>query len=49
MFCQGAENNQHDCTSCASISEKDSRIIRAIHALSDEDQRAIETLLHIDA
>ena len=48
MFCQGAENTRQDCTSCASISEKDSRIIRAIHALPDEEQRAIETLLHID-
>ncbi len=48
MFCQSVENTEHDCKYCASITEKDSRIIRAIHALTDEEQHAIEVLLHID-
>lgn len=49
MFCQDVENNEKDCACCASISEKDSRIIRAIHALPDKEQRAIEVLLHVDS
>lgn len=48
MFCQGVETANKDCSYCVSVSEKDSRIIRAIHALPDKEQHAIEVLLHID-
>lgn len=47
MFCQDDKEHESDCQYCASISEKDSRIIRAIHALP-QSQQAIETLLNIE-
>lgn len=46
MFCSGIDSAS-DCSYCASITEKDSRIIRAIHALPPQQQRAIEVLLNI--
>ena len=48
MFCTGLQEADIDCHYCASITEKDSRIIRAIHALPQQQQRAIEVLLNID-
>ncbi|WP_301860048.1 helix-turn-helix transcriptional regulator [uncultured Megasphaera sp.] len=48
IFCKGVEEDHADCQHCASITEKDSRIIRAIHALPAEQQHAIEVLLHVD-
>lgn len=48
MFYQDDKETESDCQYCASISEKDSRIIRAIHALPQSQQQAIETLLNIE-
>lgn len=48
MFCQDEAHTESEYQSCASISEKDSRIIRAIHALPKAQQKAIEVLLNIE-
>lgn len=47
MYCKGAELSEDACKSCTSITEMDSRILRAIHSLSPEKQTAITTLLGI--
>ena len=48
MYCKGSEEHGNSCDFCASITEDDSHIIRAIHALPPEKQEAIKTLLNID-
>lgn len=45
MFCQGAAEADGGCQICTTITEEDSRIIRAIHSLSPEKQKAIALLL----
>lgn len=48
MYCKGSEEHGNNCDFCASITEDDSLIIRAIHALPPEKQEAIKTLLNIN-
>ena len=36
MYCKGSEEHGNSCDFCASITEDDSHIIRAIHALPPE-------------
>lgn len=48
MYCKGSEEHGNSCDFCASITEDDSHIIRAIHALPPEKQEAIKTLLNIN-
>lgn len=47
MFCQASSLSETGCKICTSITEQDSRIIRAIHSLSPEKQEAIALLLDV--
>ncbi len=48
MYCKGTELSREDCSFCTSVTEKDNRILRAIHSLPQEKQDAIAKLLNID-
>lgn len=47
MYCNLSEDADRDCSYCTSVSEKDVHILKAIHALPQQEQDAIAVLLHV--